>query len=134
TWCYRWDEQLAGMNVEGNGLHLCYGQHSGYGGYGDWIRGAREIVVSQDKLADLVVDTHIRLESGDVVGSVTLNSTYNEDNYPKTPDDKTYLDDILSTINNGALKASAASSVKKGSEFMNAAIGGSLATIVYLSL
>ncbi|KAF5009209.1 hypothetical protein FDECE_4574 [Fusarium decemcellulare] len=134
TWCYRWDEQLAGMNVEGNGLHLCYGQHSGYGGYGDWIRGAREIVVSQDKLADLVVDTHIRLESGDIVGSVTLNSTYNEDNYPKTPDDKTYLDDILSTINNGALKASAASSVKKGSEFMYAAIGGSLATIVYLSL
>ncbi|PNY23217.1 Uncharacterized protein TCAP_06851 [Tolypocladium capitatum] len=91
TWCYKWDAQLAGMTVAGNGINLCYGQHSGYGGYGDWIRGAREIVVSQEKLKDLAVDTHIRLESGRVVGAVSLNSTFNEDAYPATPDEKTYM-------------------------------------------
>ncbi|POR35844.1 Uncharacterized protein TPAR_03954 [Tolypocladium paradoxum] len=91
TWCYKWDAQLAGMAVAGNGINLCYGQHSGYGGYGDWIRGAREIVVSQEKLKDFAVDTHIRLESGRVVGAVSLNSTFNKDYYPATPDEKTYM-------------------------------------------
>ncbi|KAM5349367.1 hypothetical protein ACJ41O_005872 [Fusarium nematophilum] len=95
AWCYRWDEQLDGMDVKGNGIHLCFGQKSGYGSYGDWMKGAREIVVTQDKLKDGVVDTHIRLESGDVVGAVTLNSTYNEDWYPAVPDIKTYLSDSL---------------------------------------
>lgn len=91
TWCHRWDAQLAGMAIGGNGINLCYGQHSGYGGYGDWIRGAREIVVSRKKLKDFAIDTHIRLESGRVVGAVTLNSTFNKDHYPATPDEKTYM-------------------------------------------
>ncbi|KAK7418100.1 hypothetical protein QQZ08_011387 [Neonectria magnoliae] len=101
TWCYKWDSLVEGMNITGNGINLCYGQHSGYGGYGDWIRGAREIVVTQDKLSDLAVDTHIRLESGDIVGAVSLNSTFNEDYYPATPDMKTYMSDAseaLSTV------------------------------------
>ncbi|KAK3377247.1 Metallo-dependent phosphatase-like protein [Lasiosphaeria ovina] len=90
TWCYRWDNAtLPDFPVAGNGLNLCFGQHSGYGGYGSWIRGARQVVVSLDKLADLAVDTYIRLESGDVVGAVTLNATYGQDVYPATPNDKT---------------------------------------------
>ena len=100
SWCYKWDATLAGMSVAGNGINLCYGQHSGYGGYGDWIRGGREVVVSQEQLKNFVVDTHIRLESGHVVGAVTLNSTYNLDHYPATPNQKTYM----GYVENGKIK------------------------------
>lgn len=91
TWCYKWDSLLPGMTVAGNGLNLCYGQHTGYGGYGDWVRGARQIVASRDQLRELAVDTHIRLETGDVVGAVTLNATYNRDAYPATPNLFSYM-------------------------------------------
>lgn len=77
------------MTVAGNGLNLCFGQHSGYGGYGTWTRGARQVLVSQSRLRDLEVDTWIRLETGDVVGSVSLNATYGEDWYPATPNTHT---------------------------------------------
>ncbi|KAL6414308.1 putative inactive purple acid phosphatase 16 [Ilyonectria robusta] len=89
TWCYKWDSLVPGMTVKGNGINMCFGQHSGYGGYGNWIRGARQVLVSESKLKDLAVDTWIRLESGNTVGSVSLNSTYNRDQYPETPNDKT---------------------------------------------
>jgi hypothetical protein len=52
-------------------------RHSGYGGYGTWTRGAREVLVSEAMLEDHAIDTWIRLETGDVVGSVQLNGTYN---------------------------------------------------------
>lgn len=89
TWCYQWDSRLPGMEITGNGVNLCFGQHSGYGGYGTWIRGSRQVVVSQALLKDSILDTYIRLESGDVVGSVRLNSTYGRDWYPSTPNDHT---------------------------------------------
>lgn len=89
TWCYKWDTRLPGMNIKGNGINLCFGQHSGYGGYGSWIRGSRQVLVSESQLKDKLVDTWIRLESGDVVGSVSLNTTYGKDIYPATPDDMT---------------------------------------------
>lgn len=91
SWCYKWDGKLPDMTVQGNGVNLCFGQHSGYGGYGDWVRGSRELIVSRDKLKDLVVESHIRLESGKVVGAISLNATYGQDEYPATPNDKTYL-------------------------------------------
>ena len=84
TWCYKWDKLLPGMNVEGNGINLCFGQHSGYGGYGSWTRGSRQVYVTEKMLQDYEVETWIRLETGEVVGSVTLNSTYGEDSYPAT--------------------------------------------------
>ncbi|KAF7547522.1 hypothetical protein G7Z17_g7689 [Cylindrodendrum hubeiense] len=90
TWCYKWDTLLPGMTVKGNGINLCFGQNSGYGGYGNWIRGARQVLISESKLEDLAIDTWIQLESGDTVGSVSLNSTYNQDHYPETPNDKTH--------------------------------------------
>lgn len=89
TWCYKWDTLVPGMTVEGNGINLCFGQHTGYGGYGNWIRGARQVLVTQAKLKNLEIETWIRLESGDAVGEVSLNSTYGQDWYPKTPNDKT---------------------------------------------
>ncbi|TQV95630.1 hypothetical protein V2A60_000815 [Cordyceps javanica] len=91
SWCYKWDGELPGVEAKGNGINLCYGQHTGYGGYGDWIRGSREIFVSLEKLKDLVVDSHIRTERGDVIGAISLNATYGQDSYPASPNDKTYL-------------------------------------------
>lgn len=91
TWCYKWDRLVTGMTVKGNGINLCFGQHTGYGGYGNWIRGARQVRVSRDTLKNKwEADTWIRLESGGVVGSVSLNATYGQDNYPATPNDETY--------------------------------------------
>ncbi|KAJ5698707.1 hypothetical protein N7462_000712 [Penicillium macrosclerotiorum] len=86
TWCYKWDTLISGMSVKGNGINLCFGQHTGYGGYGSWIRGSRQVLVTESKLQQHEVDTWIRLESGGVVGSVSLNATYGEDSYPSTPD------------------------------------------------
>ncbi|KAK3346517.1 Metallo-dependent phosphatase-like protein [Lasiosphaeria hispida] len=88
SWCYRWDGVVEGMAVEGKGVTLCFGQRSGYGGYGSWIRGARQVVVTMEE-DGVQVDTFVRLESGDVVGAVTLNETYGLDSYPATPNDKT---------------------------------------------
>ncbi|OAQ96467.1 hypothetical protein LLEC1_04307 [Akanthomyces lecanii] len=92
TWCYRWDRVVPGTTVAGNGVNLCFGQHSGYGGYGNWIRGARQIRVSRAELRkrNLTAETWIRLENGATVGSVVLNSTFNQDRYPPTKDDMTY--------------------------------------------
>ncbi|KAJ6006815.1 hypothetical protein N7451_004759 [Penicillium sp. IBT 35674x] len=95
TWCYKWDSLISGMTVKGNGVNLCFGQHSGYGGYGSWIRGSRQILVSEEKLKKSVIDSWIRLESGDVSGAVSLNSTYGEDTYPATVD----LDSSCPTCN-----------------------------------
>ncbi|KAI0139349.1 Metallo-dependent phosphatase [Xylariaceae sp. FL1272] len=91
TWCYKWDRKLPNMTVTpSNNVTLCFGQHSGYGGYGQWERGSRQILVSQKNLARKEIDTWIRLESGHVVGNVSLNSTYGQDKYPKTKNTKTY--------------------------------------------
>ncbi|KAJ5640840.1 hypothetical protein N7528_000465 [Penicillium herquei] len=86
TWCYKWDTLIEGMSVKGNGVNLCFGQHSGYGGYGSWIRGSRQILVTESKLKEKVVDTWIRLESNGTTGAVSLNATYGEDVYPATVD------------------------------------------------
>jgi hypothetical protein len=87
TWCYKWDSLLPGMTVAGNGINLCFGQHSGYGGYGTWTRGARQVLVRESMLQDLdnlELETWIRLENQEIVGAVTLNATYGADRYPAT--------------------------------------------------
>ncbi|KAI1016398.1 hypothetical protein LB503_010461 [Fusarium chuoi] len=91
SWCYKWEDKVGDMDLAGNGINLCYGQHTGYGGYGDWIRGGRQIVVTQEGLENLEIDSHIRLESDEVVGRISLNSTYNTDAYAVTPNQKTFL-------------------------------------------
>lgn len=91
SWCYKWDRLLPGMTVAGSGVNLCFGQRSGYGGYGHWIRGSRQVRVSRDKLRSLAeAETWIRLENGGLVGHVTLNASYGEDWYPATTDEMTY--------------------------------------------
>lgn len=90
TWCYKWDRLLPNMTVAPrNDINFCFSQHSGYGGYGNWERGARQVFVTKSRLKELEIDTWIRLESGNFVGSVTLNSTYGEDRYPATNNSKT---------------------------------------------
>lgn len=60
--------------------------HSGYGGYGIWERGARQILIRKTELEiSRVVETWIR----NFVGDVMLNGTYGIDEYPVTPDSKT---------------------------------------------
>ena len=95
---HSWDDLVPGMTVAGNGINLCFGQHSGYGGYGNWIRGSRQVQLSLEKLRHWEVDTWIRLESGDVVGSVSLNATYGKDWYPATPNTMTYCPTCNYTI------------------------------------
>lgn len=83
TWCIPWDKLVEGMDIEGTGTNLCFGQHTGFGGYSDWIRGARQIRVTQEGLKNSELDVWNRLEDGRVVGAVTLNSTYGSDVYPE---------------------------------------------------
>ncbi len=73
-------------------LTILQGQHSGYGGYGNWTRGSRQVLIHENTLQDLnhlELDTWIRLETQDVVGAVTLNATYGQDHYPATKDTRT---------------------------------------------
>jgi hypothetical protein len=82
-WCDKWDSVLPGMQLKGNGLNLCFGRHTGYGGYGNWIRGSRQVIIDQDMLTKQhAFETYTRLENGDVQGRVMLNSTYGTDLYP----------------------------------------------------
>ncbi|KAI1437277.1 Metallo-dependent phosphatase [Xylaria sp. CBS 124048] len=91
TWCYKWDKQVPGVSVTpANNVTLCFSQHTGYGGYGNWVRGSRQVRVSRDGLANLEADTWMRLETGDTVGRVSLNSTYGRDEYPKTNNTMTF--------------------------------------------
>lgn len=95
-WCANWPVE------EGKGPHLCFCKHSGYGGYGNWKRGARVVKLGLDGLVEGVVggggggkgggkgegkgemevETWVRMESGRVVQRVGLNETYGVDIYP----------------------------------------------------
>ena len=75
------------MDRTGNGLFLCFGRHTGYGGYGNWTRGSRQVMVDLKTLKK-ELKTWVRLENGDISGSIVLNSTYGRDSYPKV--DPTY--------------------------------------------
>jgi len=44
-----------------DGIQLCFGRHSGYGGYGDWERGARVIELTENPWS---LRTWIRFEDG----------------------------------------------------------------------
>lgn len=80
-WCFKWSKQLSGMKLTGNGIDLCFGRRSGYGGYGDWKRGSRQVLLILDSLGSSI-ETWTRLEDGNVSGEVTLNSTFGTDRYP----------------------------------------------------
>jgi hypothetical protein len=80
-WCFKWDGNTTTQNLTGNGLNMCYGRHTGYGGYGDASRGGRQIVLNEETVQD-EVETWILLEDGTISAHVTLNGTYGQDRYP----------------------------------------------------
>lgn len=61
-------------------MNMCYGRHTGYGGYGEWARGGRQILLDQQSLGD-DIRTWIRMEDGSISGDVHLNATYGHDRY-----------------------------------------------------
>ncbi len=88
-WCQKWQGVLPGNNgLRGNGVVLCFGRHSGYGGYGSWTRGSRQILLDQKTLSSQV-ETWVRLEDGSASGRVMLNETYGTDDYPAVADTDT---------------------------------------------
>ncbi|ELR24806.1 acid phosphatase, putative [Acanthamoeba castellanii str. Neff] len=48
------------------GVHLCFGRHSGYGGYGTWARGARVIELRQFSQNEMLAKTWVRMEDGSI--------------------------------------------------------------------
>lgn len=89
-WCYRWNSTLDEMSLTGDGLVLCFGRHSGYGGYGSWTRGSRQVRLSEKTIQQGQVETWVRLEDETVSGWVMLNSTYGTDRYPAVNDTMTH--------------------------------------------
>ena len=83
SFCAKWSMDLTENDPKnGKGLNMCFNRKSGYGGYSDWTRGARQIVIDESRLANQDIDTWIRLEDGNISGSITLNSTFGTDHYP----------------------------------------------------
>lgn len=72
---------------------FCFGRHTGYGGYGHWMRGSRQVVFNREtfSLDSPDVETWIRLEDDSISGRVSLNSTYGTDVYPTADHDETRL-------------------------------------------
>ncbi|KAJ5297913.1 hypothetical protein N7508_008162, partial [Penicillium antarcticum] len=95
-WCFKWNGTLSGLDISGNGINMCYGRHTGYGGYGDWARGGRQILLDQQQLGD-DVRSWVRLEDGSVSGNVHLNNTYGQDRYRLVEKRMTGQGDILSS-------------------------------------
>jgi hypothetical protein len=56
-------------------MHVCYGRHSGYGGYGTWERGARvyELTIHEEDQYALHWKSWVRLESGQIVDEVSYS-------------------------------------------------------------
>ncbi|GAB7364759.1 hypothetical protein MBLNU230_g5557t1 [Neophaeotheca triangularis] len=112
-WCVRWQSDSAlvnstsgssaidaeaedagdpvGFDWTTRGLDLCFGQRTGYGGYGHWMRGSRQVLVSEMGLAGGEIESWIRLENGEVVGRVGLNGSFGGDWYPRVPERKSGL-------------------------------------------
>lgn len=88
------------LSQEAPPLFACFGRHTGWGGYGTWERGARQVLVDIEALADSdngtgsppELETWVRLEGGGISGHVMLNSTYGQDMYPQIRKTHTRLD------------------------------------------
>ncbi|KAI8848084.1 Metallo-dependent phosphatase-like protein [Chytridium lagenaria] len=62
SWCCK-SSELADASI-------CFGRHSGYGGYGNWDRGARVLQLKDD--SDYQLNTWLRLENGTVMDETIL--------------------------------------------------------------
>lgn len=90
AWCGLWPNitgvALTGKSgVNGKGPFVCFCKHTGYGGYGNWNRGARNLKLSfgdNGRNEEMEVESWVRMENGEVVQRVGLNGTYGVDVYP----------------------------------------------------
>ncbi|PHU16694.1 putative inactive purple acid phosphatase 16 [Capsicum chinense] len=57
-------------------LWLCYARHTGYGGYGNWSRGARILEITTQRFS---LKSRIHMEDGSVHSEVLLSSTASEE-------------------------------------------------------
>ena len=73
------------MTVTDNGVDLCFGCQTGCGGYGNWMRGGRQILLNLATIGKST-ETWVRLEDGSVSSRVILNSTYGTDLYSQVAD------------------------------------------------
>jgi predicted phosphodiesterase len=48
-------------------LHVCFGRHTGYGGYGSWDRGARIYELELSQQGTFTWKSWVRMESGDAI-------------------------------------------------------------------
>ncbi|KAG9240447.1 Metallo-dependent phosphatase-like protein [Calycina marina] len=86
SWCGTWAGERDMEKTKKEPL-LCLVKHTGYGGYGNWERGSRVVQLkfgeeSDKDVKEMNVDTWVRLESGDVIQTVSLNETYGSNIYP----------------------------------------------------
>lgn len=51
-------------------LWLCFARHTGYGGYGNWTRGARIVEITQKPFS---IKSWIRMEDGSVRSELVLS-------------------------------------------------------------
>lgn len=51
-------------------LWLCFARHTGYGGYGNWARGARIVEITQQPFS---IKSWIRMEDGSVHSELVLS-------------------------------------------------------------
>jgi hypothetical protein len=81
AWCANWPEST-NVATGVSKPHVCFCKHTGYGGYGKWNRGARNLRLSfGGKGGEMDVQTWVRMENGEVVQRVDLNATYGADIY-----------------------------------------------------
>ncbi|KAJ3044744.1 hypothetical protein HDV00_001148 [Rhizophlyctis rosea] len=63
-WCCRYTIKYGGNRGVATGVDACLGRHTGYGGYGNWVRGGRVIKIKEGKEREW--KTWVRLEDGSV--------------------------------------------------------------------
>lgn len=83
AWCANWPV-VEGVNSGVSKPHLCFCKHTGYGGYGNWNRGARVLNLKFGNdvgKGAMDVETWVRMEGGSIVQRVGLNETYGMDVY-----------------------------------------------------
>ncbi|KAF1987830.1 Metallo-dependent phosphatase [Aulographum hederae CBS 113979] len=110
SWCGIWPDSVPqspnndaaatpkkglGEGFAGNGRpFLCFGKHSGFGGYGNWNRGVRQLLLKfpldfdkTNATTGFEVESWVRMQWGDdhpqIVTRVGLNATYGIDEYPR---------------------------------------------------
>ena len=56
-------------------MHVCFGRHSGYGGYGSWERGGRvyELTIHEEDQHALHWKSWVRLESGTIEDEISYS-------------------------------------------------------------